>query len=228
MNLDKNDKKIEETFKELIAIIEQIQNEDLRTVAIKIFKENKEKITNRPAMPDCFKNGEYVSGGHHFFKGGLLDHLLNMTKISLNIAKLYKGIDTDIVIFGACLHDIGKIITINEWNENGKLKSPSNIGADLLEHTYYGVNIVSEYLDKYSNINDLLKQQALHIIASHMSKDIGAFTENCMIEAMIVAGADDLDSKIEPILYNFSSLQNEDISYYDKKLKRNIYKYRSM
>ena len=61
-----------------------------------------------------------------------------------------------------------------------------------------------------------------------MSKDIGAFTENCMIEAMIVAEADDLDSKIEPILYNFSSLQNEEIRYYDDNLKRNIYKYRSM
>lgn len=228
MNLEKNDKKIKEAFKELISIIEKIKNEDLRTVAIKIFTDNKEKIINRSAMPDCFKNGEYVRGSHHFFKGGLLDHLLNVTKISLNIAKLYKGVDTDIVIFGACLHDIGKIITINEWNENGKLKSPSNSKADLLEHTYYGVNIVSEYLDKYSNINDLLKQQVLHIIASHMSKDIGAFTENCMIEAMIVAEADDLDSKVEPILYNFSRLQNEEISCYDEKLKRNIYKCRSM
>ena len=115
MNLDK--KEIEDIFKELLSIIEEIQNKDLKLVAIKIFEDNKEKIINRAAMPDYFKNGEYRHGGHHFFKGGLLYHLLNVTRISLNIAKLYKGIDNDLVIFGACLHDIGKIITINEWNE---------------------------------------------------------------------------------------------------------------
>ena len=124
-------------------------------------------------MPDYCINGEYKSGSHHFFKGGLLSHLLNVTKISLNIASLYKGIDTDLVIFGASLHDIGKIITINEWKEKEELKSPSNIEGDLLEHTYYGVVLVKEYLDKNPDIDNILKQQALHIIASHMSKDIG-------------------------------------------------------
>lgn len=228
MNLDKNDIKIEETFKDMLSIIDNIQNKDLRLVAIKIFEDNKEKIINRPAMPDYFKNDEYICGGHHFFKGGLLYHLLNVTKMSLNIASLYKDINKDLVIFGACLHDIGKVITINEWNEKEKLKSPSNIEMDLLEHTYYGVSIVKEYLDKFTNIDNILKQEALHIIASHMSKDIGAFTENCMVESIIVSEADDLDSKIEPILCNFSRLQNKEIRYYDNNLKRNIYKYRSM
>lgn len=224
MDSDINDKKIEETYKEMLSIIQKIENKDLKLVAIKIFEENKEKIINRPAMPDYLKNDEYICGSNHFFRGGLLSHLLNVTKISLNIASLYKGIDTDLVVFGACLHDIGKIITIDKWNEKEELKSPSNIEGDFLEHTYYGVSIVKEYLDKNANIDNIIKQQALHIIASHMSKDIGAFTENCMIESVIVSEADDLDSKIEPILSNFSNLPNKEIRYYDNNLKRNIYR----
>ena len=221
-------KKIEKTYEEMLSIIKKIQNNDLKLIAIKIFEENKEKIINRPSMPDYCINGEYKSGSHHFFKGGLLSHLLNVTKISLNIASLYKGIDTDLVIFGACLHDIGKIITINEWNEKEELKSSFNIEKDLLEHTYYGVIIVKEYLDKNANIDNILKQQALHIIASHQSRDVGAFIKNCMIESVIVSEADDLDSKIEPMLNNFSNLPNKEIRYYDDNLKRNIYRSRKL
>lgn len=63
----------------------------------------------------------------------------------------------------------------------------------------------------------------LHIIATHMSQDIGTFTDNCMIESIIVAQADDLDSKIEPIEYNLSKLYEGEKEYYDKNFKRKIY-----
>ena len=43
-----------------------------------------------------------------------------MTKLSLEISKLYnsKVIDSDLIIFGASLHDIGKIETMREWIDN--------------------------------------------------------------------------------------------------------------
>lgn len=219
-----HEQEIETTFKELLTYIDLMENKDLIAIAKSILIDNKESFCNRSAMPDYYRDGIYEEGSHHFFKGGLLYHSLGVTKLSLEIAKLYnsKVIDSDLIIFGASLHDIGKIETMREWIDNEELKCPKTINSNLLEHTYFGVNIVKEYLDK-SNLGNIVKNQMLHIIATHMSQDIGTFTDNCMIESIIVAQADDLDSKIEPIEYNLSKLYEGEKEYYDKNFKRKIY-----
>ena len=47
---------------------------------------------------------------HQCFDGGLIHHILNVTKNAYNIATIYRDkIDMDLILFGAILHDIGKI-----------------------------------------------------------------------------------------------------------------------
>mgnify|MGYP003315614325 CR=1 FL=1 len=86
-----DEQKIEEAFKELLEYINLIENKELANIAKAILMDNKESFCNRSAMPDYFNEGIYEEGTHHFFKGGLLYHSLAVTKLSLEIAKLYNS-----------------------------------------------------------------------------------------------------------------------------------------
>lgn len=73
------------------------------------------------------------------------------------------------------------------------MKNPSTIYARKVQHSYLGMRIVSEYLDE--NINEEMKLDILHIIASHMSINDrsttnGALVTPITIEAKIVNEAD--------------------------------------
>lgn len=172
-------------------------------VAKKILIENKDEIINRAGSPDRIVGENYIPGNHHFFKGGLLCHLLGVTKLSIKISELYKDIiDMDLIIFTSSLHDIGKIKTYERWNENNILKNPSNNHANMVQHTYLGMEIVSKYLNEEKNIDVEYKEKILHIIASHMTMNAGALVPPSIVEAVIVSEADHIECMLSQFYYN--------------------------
>lgn len=187
---------LEEKYKELMTYVKRIDNLKLKTSVENLLNDKKESLINRAGSPDRIENDIYYKGDHHFFKGGLLCHLLEVTEYAVAIAESSnKKIDMDLLISGACLHDIGKIITYQEWNDNNKLKNPSTIYANKLQHSHLGIQIVSEYLDK--SIEENIKLEIFHIIASHMSKNLNTLTNGALvqpntIEAKIICEADRL------------------------------------
>lgn len=185
---------LNQKFEELLDYIDKIKNQDLRDIAKKILIENKNKIVNRAASPDRIEKDLYISGNHHFYRGGLLCHLLGVTKLAIKISEEYDDIvDMDSLIFGAAFHDIGKIYTYEEWDETGKLKNPSNKHSKMLQHTYLGMTMISKYFDEKASFDSDYKESILHIIASHMTGAPGALVSPTTIEATIVSEADHLD-----------------------------------
>lgn len=62
-----------------------------------------------------------------------------MVTHSYNIAKVYENeIDIDLVLFGAILHDLGKVKIFDEWNEKAKVKGNLNFRYLLVDHCYIG------------------------------------------------------------------------------------------
>lgn len=121
--------------------------------------------------------------------------MLNVTKSAYNIGVIYKDeVDMDLIIFGAILHDIGKIKIFDKWKENNDIKSNLSYAYLLVDHVYLGERLVEKYLDK-EDISEKLKYQALHIIATHMDT-----MEKHMAEAYIVSYADSIDADIENII----------------------------
>ncbi|MCJ7617379.1 MAG: OB-fold nucleic acid binding domain-containing protein, partial [Desulfobacterales bacterium] len=55
-----------------------------------------------------FKRAPAAKKMHHAYIGGLIEHTLSMTLLADKIATHYKGIDRDLLIASAILHDIGK------------------------------------------------------------------------------------------------------------------------
>lgn len=80
---------------------------------------------------------------HQCFDGGLLNHLLQVTKISYQIALVYSSkVDMDLVLFGTILHDIGKVKIFDAGDESAPIKSNLNDAYLLVAHVYLGQKIV--------------------------------------------------------------------------------------
>lgn len=184
----------EKKFQEIIIYAEKIKNLSLKKVCINILHDYKEELFCRSAGHDGIENIKY-NRTHQCFDGGLVDHLLNVTKHAYNIGFIYKDkVDMDLIIFGAILHDIGKIKIFDKWNENNDIKANLNYSYLLVDHVYLGETLVEKYLDK-ENITEKLKYQCLHIIATHMDT-----MKKHMAEAYIVSYADSIDADIENII----------------------------
>ncbi len=213
-NLSKEEK--ENKFQELIIFAEKIRNNSLRNACINILKDYKDKLFVRGAGHDGIENIK-CNRTHQCFDGGLLDHILNVTKNSYNIGLVYKeNVDMDLIIFGAILHDIGKVKIFDEWNEKEDIKSNLNYSYLLVDHIYIGERIIEEYLDK-EEISEKLKYQALHIIATHMDT-----MDKHMAEAYIVSYADSIDADIENIISYPRNNMNPILKRYMYKSENNI------
>ena len=95
-----NNINLEEIFTQCMEFSNKIKNKDLKECCQKILIDYKEKLIKKPA----------TTGSHHYFEGGLLYHIYCVARNAIAILKLYPelNVDSDLVIFGALLHDIGK------------------------------------------------------------------------------------------------------------------------
>lgn len=184
----------EEKFNGILNYATKINNKSLKNVCISILNDYKEELFSRGAGHDGIEMNKY-NKTHQCFDGGLLDHIYNVSKIAYNIALNYiEQVDMDLILFGAILHDIGKIKIFDKWNENNEIKSNLNYSYLLVDHVYIGEKIVEEYIDK-EKVPEKFKYQALHIIATHMDT-----MNKHMAEAYIVSYADSIDEDIENII----------------------------
>jgi len=50
---------------------------------------------------------------HHAYRGGLLEHIVSLCRLCRPAAQNYPGIDLDLLLTGAVLHDLGKIYELS-------------------------------------------------------------------------------------------------------------------
>lgn len=69
--------------------------------------------------------------------GGLLEHTLNVVKICETLCNIYQGLDRDLLIAGALLHDVGTVFelevsTVIDVSEDGMLRGHIIIGEEFV------------------------------------------------------------------------------------------------
>jgi 3'-5' exoribonuclease len=183
---------LEADLRELIATV---QNNSLRELLQRFFGADTEGWKR-------FREAPAAKHYHQAYAGGLLEHTLSVAQAVSAAANFFPGIDREIAVTGALLHDIGKTEAYNddplaiELTDAGRLESEIPLG-------YYKVRREIERIDGF---DPDLAQAILHIILSHHGQlEHGSPVVPATREATLVHAIDNLGGK----LGSFDRLEKE-------------------
>ena len=176
---------VEEQFTQLLELIESINNPFLKKLLESFFYDDQfvEEFLRAPA-------GKTI---HHACIGGLLEHTLGVAEICETVAKRYKSIDRDLLITAAILHDVGKV---HEYSVETAIDRTDE--GILLGHLYMGCEMVAFKIAEIEGFPKELKTKLIHcILAHHGQYEHGSPKKPKTLEAVALAYADALDSKVK-------------------------------
>ena len=176
---------VEEMFAELLGIVREFQNPFLKQLLENIFAD---ETTTRK-----FKRAPAAKTMHHPYLGGLLEHTLSLVKLARKVGSHYDGIDLDLLLTGAVLHDFGKIDELSYERGFGYTNEGQMIGHLAMETI-----MVHDHIKNIPSFPDELRRHLLHMLLAHHGKlEYGSPKLPCTPEALMLAYLDDLDSKVE-------------------------------
>src|SRR5690606_29252006 len=109
------------------------------------------------------------SRNHHAFAGGFLEHVLSVTRTAVYLAEKYDeyyprlGLSKDLVVAGAILHDIGKLLELDVQPE-GATYTPS---GRLVGHILLGRDLVRQKACQIEGFDPEVLLRLEHVIISH-------------------------------------------------------------
>lgn len=176
---------VEEMFAELQGIIAGFGNRWLRMLLENIFADE--------ATARKFKRAPAAKTMHHPYLGGLLEHTLSLVRLCRMVGAHYDGIDVDLLMTGAVLHDFGKIDELTYERAFGYTNDGQMIGHLVME-----TMMVADRIREIEGFPDELRRHLLHMLLAHHGKlEFGSPKLPMTPEALILAYLDDLDSKVE-------------------------------
>jgi 3'-5' exoribonuclease len=183
---------MEADLRELLATI---QDRDLRRLLEVVFGEGSATWARYRAAPAAKRF-------HQAYRHGLLEHSLSVAQAVSAISATFTGIDRDVAVAGALLHDIGKLDAYAflggaiEMTDAGKLLGEIPLG-------YYRVRRLIEEIEGFDAGTS---EAVLHIILSHHgSLEHGSPVVPCTREATLVHFCDNLGGR----LGSFDRLEKE-------------------
>ena len=177
----------ESMYQFVLAKAISIGDEDLKSMAVKFLKDNKQKLLY---YPGAMRN-------HHAELGGLLWHIKRMLMMGERACDVYSFLDKDWVVCGVILHDMEKL---NELQSNELGVSPGySFEGKLLGHIAQGVKAVEKLADELK-VPEEKKIMLEHMILSHhYEPDYGSPLKPLFPEAELLHYLDMTDAK----LYDF-------------------------
>jgi 3'-5' exoribonuclease len=140
-----------------------------------------------------FRDAPAAKYYHQAYRHGLLDHTVSVAQAVSASASAFPGIDRDVAIAGALLHDIGKTIAYNDdpvaidLTDAGRLQGEIPLG-------YY---LVRREIECIEGFDPHLAQAILHIILSHHGTlENGSPVTPATREATLVHAIDNLGGKL--------------------------------
>lgn len=175
----------EEMWAELQALIAGIRTAPLRVLLARMAQDHERQLREWPAAQQV----------HHAYRGGFLEHILQMALVGRSVARAY-GANDDLVVAGAILHDIGKLQELSY--ESGSTSYTRD--GNLVGHIALGLVMVRDAIRGISDFPDDLRAQLEHLIVSHHGLlEHGSPVEPKSIEAFILSAVDGLDATINQV-----------------------------
>jgi 3'-5' exoribonuclease len=171
---------------DLRELIATVQSPQLRRLLSAIFAEASGTWASYRAAPAA-------KHYHQAYRHGLLEHSLTVAQAVSAIAAVFPGVDRDLAVTGALLHDIGKLEAYYlgaeaiDLSDRGRLHGEIALG-------YYRIRRTIESLDGFPAE---LENSLLHIILSHHGSLVhGSPVVPCTREATLVHMADNIGSRL--------------------------------
>ena len=168
-----------------------------------------------------FKTAPAAKKMHHAYIGGLLEHTLSMTVLAKEIAKHYSGVNLDLLLAGAVLHDIGKTREFEYqfaigYSDEGK----------LLTHIVIGCAMIDDKIRELAGFPPETAMLVKHMVVSHHgSREFGSPEPPKLMEAVLLNQIDDIDAKMNGIReFMAGEDPNETWTSYNRMLGRQLYR----
>jgi 3'-5' exoribonuclease len=171
---------------ELRELLGTIQNPSLSALLARFFGADS-------GIWERFRRAPAAKHYHQAYAGGLLEHTLSVAQAVSASANFFPGIDREVAVTGALLHDVGKTEAYNDdplaidLTDAGRLQAEIPLG-------YY---MVRREIEEIEGFDPSLAQAVLHIVLSHHGQlEHGSPVIPCTREATLVHAIDNLGGKL--------------------------------
>ncbi|MDO3379305.1 3'-5' exoribonuclease YhaM family protein [Geoalkalibacter halelectricus] len=177
----------EEMESELLAKVASLRDGFIRRLLESFFAD--------PEFLRRYRTAPAAKAMHHVYLGGLLEHSLAVANLVDDICRRYPGLNHDLLVAGALLHDVGKVEELCyersfDYTDEGK----------LIGHIVIGVEMVDEKIRAIADFPRRTATLLKHLLLSHHGQyEFGSPKRPKTIEAVILNFLDDLDSKINGV-----------------------------
>jgi 3'-5' exoribonuclease len=129
---------------------------------------------------------------HHACLGGLLEHTVSVASMCAYLSDVYEGVDRDLLVTAALLHDIGKVDELRcdtsiEYTDEGR----------LIGHLVLGMRRITDAARRSgaSLQGEVLLRLEHAVLSHHGELEWGSPKRPSTIEALLLHHADNLDAK---------------------------------
>ncbi len=179
-------KGIEPLWKTLQGYVAGVKDKDLSRLLAVVFQD--------PPESDVARRFRQAPGGktmHHDYIGGLLEHTVSVAGICLMLSAHYEGVNSDLLLAGALLHDVGKV---HELSYEGAFDYTD--AGRLLGHLYMGAEYVSGVCASLPGFPPEKTMLLKHMILSHHGElEYGSPKRPKTLEAILLHHVENMDAK---------------------------------
>jgi 3'-5' exoribonuclease len=177
---------VDQMVADLRALIETVQSAPLRGLLHRLFAEGSDTWAR-------WREAPAAKHYHQAYRHGLLEHCLTVAQAVSAVSATFPGIDRDVAVTGAILHDIGKIEAYALAGDGIELTDAGRLEGEIP----LGYHMVRRELERIPHFPPDVAQAVLHIILSHHGAlEHGSPVVPCTREATLVHMMDNLGGKL--------------------------------
>lgn len=176
--------KAEDMYRYIADRAEEMEDEELRKLCLRVLTDNKEKLMYYPA----------ASKNHHAELAGLLYHMKRMLMTAERICEVYVNLNKDLVAAGVIIHDIEKINEIDA--DTLGMASGYSFEGQLLGHLVQGIKSIGRLAEELKIGREKTIMLEHMILSHHYEPEFGSPKKPLFPEAEILHYLDMIDARM--------------------------------